>query len=234
MVNTLLAGWAVNTSPARWAVKHPAFFNKKFVRSFVRSWMHHLLNSNSPNWFCPSAFDHSRTELFANVLSKKITAGQNCVNVLSRKILSMSVQLQGCSMHNLNYYTGGGAWTWTNFISVNHAVASTTPSVQHSKIYFIAPRWSFVLFDVVWVHMCWSLFQCMFAHSLRKFSLRDWSIEQKWMSILLPLLLLYDGEFWLHVVTFGSVQDWDVWRELSWMTVLHPFPLPLMVSWCWV
>ncbi|XP_046582714.1 transmembrane protein 181-like isoform X1 [Haliotis rubra] len=33
---------------------------------------------------------------------------------------------------------------------------------------------------------------CMFTHSLRKFSMRDWSIEQKWMSILLPLLLLYD------------------------------------------
>ncbi|XP_041355205.1 transmembrane protein 181-like isoform X2 [Gigantopelta aegis] len=33
---------------------------------------------------------------------------------------------------------------------------------------------------------------CMFAHSLRKFSMRDWSIEQKWMSILLPLLLMYD------------------------------------------
>ncbi|XP_055955169.1 transmembrane protein 181 [Patella vulgata] len=32
----------------------------------------------------------------------------------------------------------------------------------------------------------------IFAHSLRKFSLRDWSIEQKWMSVLLPLLLLYD------------------------------------------
>ncbi|BFZ09816.1 hypothetical protein BsWGS_12855 [Bradybaena similaris] len=33
---------------------------------------------------------------------------------------------------------------------------------------------------------------CLFAHSLRKFSLRDWSIEQKWMSVLLPLLLLYN------------------------------------------
>ncbi|KAI2665673.1 Transmembrane protein 181 [Labeo rohita] len=32
---------------------------------------------------------------------------------------------------------------------------------------------------------------CMFAHSLRKFSMRDWGIEQKWMSILLPLLLLW-------------------------------------------
>ncbi|XP_078618423.1 transmembrane protein 181-like isoform X1 [Branchiostoma floridae x Branchiostoma japonicum] len=33
---------------------------------------------------------------------------------------------------------------------------------------------------------------CVFAHSLRRFSIRDWSIEQKWMSILLPLLLLYN------------------------------------------
>ena len=175
--------------------------------------------------------------MFVNVLSRKITAGKNCGNVLSRKILSMSVLLQGCSMHDINYYTGGGAWTWTNFISVSHAVVpspGTTPSVQYSKIHFIAPHWSFVLCDVVWVHMCWSLFQCMFAHSLRKFSLRDWSIEQKWMSILLPLLLLYDGEFWLRVVVFGSVQDWVVWRDLSWMSVLHPFLLPLMVSWCWV
>ncbi|KAG8522410.1 Transmembrane protein 181 [Galemys pyrenaicus] len=34
---------------------------------------------------------------------------------------------------------------------------------------------------------------CLFAHSLRKFSMRDWGIEQKWMSILLPLLLLYNA-----------------------------------------
>ncbi|KAM9356020.1 transmembrane protein 181 [Pholidichthys leucotaenia] len=36
---------------------------------------------------------------------------------------------------------------------------------------------------------------CMFAHSLRKFSMRDWGIEQKWMSLLLPLLLLYNDPF---------------------------------------
>uniref|UniRef100_A0A8C9S7R2 Transmembrane protein 181 n=1 Tax=Scleropages formosus TaxID=113540 RepID=A0A8C9S7R2_SCLFO len=36
---------------------------------------------------------------------------------------------------------------------------------------------------------------CVFAHSLRKFSMRDWGIEQKWMSILLPLLLLYNDPF---------------------------------------
>lgn len=45
----------------------------------------------------------------------------------------------------------------------------------------------------------WSGSQCLFAHSLRKFSMRDWGIEQKWMSILLPLLLLYNGR------PFGAV-----------------------------
>ncbi|KTG33369.1 hypothetical protein cypCar_00033177 [Cyprinus carpio] len=34
---------------------------------------------------------------------------------------------------------------------------------------------------------------CVFAHSLRRFSMRDWGVEQKWMSVLLPLLLLYNG-----------------------------------------
>uniref|UniRef100_A0A3P8YPH0 Transmembrane protein 181 n=1 Tax=Esox lucius TaxID=8010 RepID=A0A3P8YPH0_ESOLU len=45
------------------------------------------------------------------------------------------------------------------------------------------------------VHFCCHVLQCMFAHSLRKFSMRDWGIEQKWMSILLPLLLLYNDPF---------------------------------------
>ncbi|XP_065057138.1 transmembrane protein 181-like [Rhopilema esculentum] len=33
---------------------------------------------------------------------------------------------------------------------------------------------------------------CLFAHTLKRFPLREWTIEQKWMSLLLPLLLLYD------------------------------------------
>uniref|UniRef100_A0A9J8BVT6 Transmembrane protein 181 n=1 Tax=Cyprinus carpio carpio TaxID=630221 RepID=A0A9J8BVT6_CYPCA len=36
---------------------------------------------------------------------------------------------------------------------------------------------------------------CVFAHSLRRFSMRDWGVEQKWMSVLLPLLLLYNDPF---------------------------------------
>lgn len=53
----------------------------------------------------------------------------------------------------------------------------------------------------------WSGSQCLFAHSLRKFSMRDWGIEQKWMSILLPLLLLYNGR------PFGAVPlHTESWR----------------------
>lgn len=40
---------------------------------------------------------------------------------------------------------------------------------------------------------------CIYANSLRKFPFRDWSIEQRWMSVLLPLLLLFnDPIFPLH------------------------------------
>lgn len=45
---------------------------------------------------------------------------------------------------------------------------------------------------------------CMFAHSLRKFSIRDWSIEQKWLSILLPLLLLYNNPIFPLVFLVNS------------------------------
>lgn len=34
---------------------------------------------------------------------------------------------------------------------------------------------------------------CWFGHSLRKYPLQDWSIEQKWISVLLPLLILYNN-----------------------------------------
>ena len=50
-------------------------------------------------------------------------------------------------------------------------------------------------------------FQCLFAHSLRKFSMRDWSIEQKWMSVLLPLLLLYNSELYHSTLLSSSLLD---------------------------
>ncbi|XP_039750169.1 transmembrane protein 181 [Pararge aegeria] len=47
---------------------------------------------------------------------------------------------------------------------------------------------------------------CWFAHTLRKYSTQDWAIEQKWLSILLPLLLLYnDPLFPLHLVSGGCL-----------------------------
>uniref|UniRef100_A0A6Q2X757 Transmembrane protein 181 n=1 Tax=Esox lucius TaxID=8010 RepID=A0A6Q2X757_ESOLU len=58
------------------------------------------------------------------------------------------------------------------------------PSFSQVEIWF---RFVFVVLTFV--------VTCMFAHSLRKFSMRDWGIEQKWMSILLPLLLLYNDPF---------------------------------------
>ncbi|KAJ8797185.1 hypothetical protein J1605_017413 [Eschrichtius robustus] len=58
------------------------------------------------------------------------------------------------------------------------------PAFSHLEIWF---RFVFVVLTFV--------VTCLFAHSLRKFSMRDWGIEQKWMSVLLPLLLLYNDPF---------------------------------------
>ncbi|XP_028411107.1 transmembrane protein 181-like isoform X2 [Dendronephthya gigantea] len=46
---------------------------------------------------------------------------------------------------------------------------------------------------------------CIYANSLRRFPFRDWSIEQRWMSVLLPMLLLFnDPIFPLHFL----VKSW--------------------------
>ncbi|XP_022126999.2 transmembrane protein 181 [Pieris rapae] len=45
---------------------------------------------------------------------------------------------------------------------------------------------------------------CWFAHTLRKYSTQDWAIEQKWLSILLPMLLLYNDPIYpLRLVSGG-------------------------------
>ncbi|XP_078086135.1 transmembrane protein 181 isoform X4 [Mustelus asterias] len=74
---------------------------------------------------------------------------------------------------------------------------------------------------------------CLFAHSLRKFSMKDWAIEQKWMSILLPLLLLYNDPFFplsfLVNSWFPGMLD-DLFQAvflcallLFWLCVYHGF-----------
>jgi len=87
--------------------------------------------------------------------------------------------------------------------------------------------WSLNIVRVCMMYVC----QCWFAHSLRKFAVHDWSIEQKWMTLLLPLLLLYNsksvndltlGEFWERLLTTRhyvlcsmSVTSWSEWQNRS-------------------
>uniref|UniRef100_A0A4W3IJN2 Transmembrane protein 181 n=1 Tax=Callorhinchus milii TaxID=7868 RepID=A0A4W3IJN2_CALMI len=68
--------------------------------------------------------------------------------------------------------------------NVNFTLKMYNASFSQVEIWF---RFIFVVFTF--------MVTCLFAHSLRKFSMRDWAIEQKWMSILLPLLLLYNDPF---------------------------------------
>ncbi|XP_038582934.1 transmembrane protein 181 isoform X3 [Micropterus salmoides] len=69
-------------------------------------------------------------------------------------------------------------------INVKFVLKTYNPTFSQVEIWF---RFVFVVLTF--------MVTCMFAHSLRKFSMRDWGIEQKWMSILLPLLLLYNDPF---------------------------------------
>ncbi|ETE63351.1 Transmembrane protein, partial [Ophiophagus hannah] len=80
--------------------------------------------------------------------------------------------------------------TFDKFPDINHLKSynftwkTYNPAFSQVEIWF---RFVFVVFTFI--------VTCLFAHSLRKFSMRDWGIEQKWMSILLPLLLLYNDPF---------------------------------------
>ncbi|XP_053566818.1 transmembrane protein 181 isoform X2 [Bombina bombina] len=67
---------------------------------------------------------------------------------------------------------------------VNFTWKTYNPTFSQVEIWF---RFVFVVLTF--------MVTCLFAHSLRKFSMRDWGIEQKWMSLLLPLLLLYNDPF---------------------------------------
>ncbi|XP_053397085.1 transmembrane protein 181-like [Mercenaria mercenaria] len=68
-------------------------------------------------------------------------------------------------------------------------------NIKNIIFYFKSYNTAFTKLEI-WLRFSFLVFTfiatCSFAHSLRKFSIRDWSIEQKWMSVLMPLLLLYD------------------------------------------
>ncbi|KAL4713253.1 hypothetical protein ACJJTC_018601 [Scirpophaga incertulas] len=72
---------------------------------------------------------------------------------------------------------------------------------------------------------------CWFAHTLRKYATYDWAIEQKWLSILLPLLLLFNDPIYpLRLVSsscFAPLMD-TVFQSaflaclmLSWLAQYH-------------
>ncbi|XP_055618880.1 transmembrane protein 181 [Toxorhynchites rutilus septentrionalis] len=69
-----------------------------------------------------------------------------------------------------------------NINSVQFYFKTYNPAFTQIEIWF---RFIFLLFT--FIVTCW------FAHTLRKYPIYDWSIEQKWMTILLPLLLLYNN-----------------------------------------
>ncbi|KAL4676219.1 hypothetical protein H8959_010364, partial [Pygathrix nigripes] len=72
----------------------------------------------------------------------------------------------------------------TVFVGIRGKWKTYNPAFSQLEIWF---RFFFVVLTFI--------VTCLFAHSLRKFSMRDWGIEQKWMSVLLPLLLLYNDPF---------------------------------------
>ncbi|XP_028036128.1 transmembrane protein 181 [Bombyx mandarina] len=72
---------------------------------------------------------------------------------------------------------------------------------------------------------------CWFTHSLRKYPSHDWAIEQRWLSVMLPMLLLYnDPLFPLRLVSascFAPLMD-SVFQAtffaglmLSWLAQYH-------------
>ncbi|KAI1292816.1 Transmembrane protein [Halotydeus destructor] len=56
----------------------------------------------------------------------------------------------------------------------------------------------FVFLAAAFVITCW------FTHSMHRFPYNDWSMEQKWIASLLPLLILYNNPFYPMIFLFGS------------------------------
>ncbi|KAF7987180.1 hypothetical protein HCN44_004040 [Aphidius gifuensis] len=70
--------------------------------------------------------------------------------------------------------------------------------IQDLRFYFKSYNPAFTQIEI-WFRLIFLLstffVTCWFGHSLRKYPTPDWSIEQKWVSILLPLLILYNNPF---------------------------------------
>ncbi|NWR85500.1 TM181 protein, partial [Furnarius figulus] len=119
---------------------------------------------------------HNRTRLLscAQKCSEIIVAHLGYLNYTQYNIFVSFEDL-----NKLTYTIQNITFTWKTY----------NPTFSQVEIWF---RFVFVVLTF--------MVTCLFAHSLRKFSMRDWGIEQKWMSILLPLLLLYNESESLNLV----------------------------------
>ncbi|KAH8346581.1 hypothetical protein KR084_005485 [Drosophila pseudotakahashii] len=80
-----------------------------------------------------------------------------------------------------------------NIRSITFYFKTYSPEFTQIEIWF---RCIFLLFTFIVI--CW------YAHTLRKYPIYDWSIEQRWLSVLLPLLLLYDNPFFPMIFLMNS------------------------------
>lgn len=83
------------------------------------------------------------------------------------------------------------------------------PGFTQIEIWF---RFIFLLFT--FIVTCW------FAHTLRRYVVYDWSIEQKWMSLLLPLLLFYNSK--LTIETLQSIANYILSLFISFVRSIFP------------
>lgn len=74
-------------------------------------------------------------------------------------------------------------------------------------------------------------FQCWFGNSLRKYPVQDWSIEQKWISVLLPLLMLYNSQLSLELSSFLLTNQWLSCNNISRSIIPDDVPDEFMVAW---
>ncbi|XP_011499430.1 PREDICTED: transmembrane protein 181 [Ceratosolen solmsi marchali] len=81
-------------------------------------------------------------------------------------------------------------------------------TIRDVKFYFKHYNPAFTQIEI-WFRLIFLLFTfvatCWFGNSLKKYPVQDWSIEQKWISILLPLLILYNNP--LFPLTF-LINSW--------------------------
>ncbi|XP_042856236.1 transmembrane protein 181-like isoform X2 [Penaeus japonicus] len=120
----------------------------------------------------------------------------------------------------VNFYGLSEIQQWYNVEDVVFHFKTYNPSFTKLEIWI---RFIFLLLTFA--------VACLLAHSLRKYAIYDWSIEQKWMSVLLPFLLLYNDpvfpmtflmESWVPVLVDALFQATFLCALLLfWLCIYH-------------